>query len=140
MDTTEAGLILTKASAYDQRTVGRADMEAWAEAMTNASVTVNDALEAVAIHFRESPDRLMPFHVIAKVRQIRRDRVAKAPIMVIPGDLHQAVERKWTAAFWDAVKDGVTDPHAAADQEFKIHRPALPAAQPLRLAQIMKGN
>jgi hypothetical protein len=122
MNTTEAGLLLTKASAYDQRTVGRADMEAWAEALTEADVRVEDALVAVSMHFRESPDRLMPFHVITKVRQIRRERLAKGPIMLIPKDLHQAVERQWMRAFTDAVKDGDTDPHATADMAMGIRR------------------
>lgn len=122
MNTTEAGLILTKASAYDRRTVGRGDCEAWAEAMTHGAIRLPDALEAVSQHYTESANWLMPVHVIQRVAQIRKARLAGAPVMIIPKDLHQAVERQWQKAFTEAVKDGEDDPHAVADQAMGIKR------------------
>jgi hypothetical protein len=111
MNTKEAGLLLVKIQAFDRRTVGRADMEAWADAMTVRGIRLADALEAVSQHFAASNDWLMPNHVVQLVQQIRKARFARAPLMDIPRDLHQAVEA-----------DGSADPNAAADAAVSVRR------------------
>jgi hypothetical protein len=123
MNTKEAGLLLVKIQAFDRRTVGRADMEAWAEAMTEGGeIRLPDALEAVSKHFAASNDWLMPNHVIQLVKRIRKARFEHAPLMDIPRDLHQAVERQWIRAFNAAVADGSADPNAAADAAVSVRR------------------
>ena len=122
MNHSETAILLAKICAYDRRTVGRADVQAWTESL-DEHMSLQDAMEAVTRHFRESTDWLMPVHVIRKVAEIRKGRLQNAPVMLIPKDLHQAVERQWTRAFTDAVKDGADDPHAVADEAMGITRP-----------------
>lgn len=76
MTPADAAQVLTKAAAFDQRTIGRADALVWAEALDD--VAVGDALEAVTRHYRESEARLMPAHVRRHVDQLRRDRTRAA--------------------------------------------------------------
>lgn len=57
----DAARVLTKAAAFDQRTIGAADAAAWFEAL--ADVDATDALAAVTHHYRDSRDRLMPADV-----------------------------------------------------------------------------
>lgn len=71
----EAGRILAVSAAYDQRTVGKADILAWTRALDG--LDPNECVEAVHAHHRDSTDRLMP----ARVRQIvtaQRRRAAEA--------------------------------------------------------------
>jgi len=64
--------VLTKAAAYDRRTIGRAEVMAWYEAL--GDVDLADALEAVADHYAESTDWLMPAHVRRLTAEIGRER------------------------------------------------------------------
>lgn len=64
--------VLTKAAAFDQRTVGQADVVAWHEVLLK--VDRADALAAVTRHYTESCDRLMPADVLRHARAIREDR------------------------------------------------------------------
>jgi hypothetical protein len=61
MNITGTASVLAKAAAYDRRTVGEADIMAWHEAIGDLDVV--DALQAVAAHYRDSTDWLMPAHV-----------------------------------------------------------------------------
>lgn len=69
MTDADVARVLTHAAAFDQRTIGAADVAAWAEVI--GDLELDDCLEAVAAHFGSSQDRLMPFHV-------RRGAVARA--------------------------------------------------------------
>lgn len=64
--------VLAKAAAFDQRTVGEADILAWYDAIGDLDPT--DALEAVSRHYRESTDRLMPAHIRRIAAQLVRER------------------------------------------------------------------
>lgn len=68
----DAARILAKAAAIDQRTVGDADVLAWAEIL--ADLEYADALAAVTAHYAESAERLMPAHVRQHARAIARER------------------------------------------------------------------
>ena len=57
----ETALVLTKASAFDQRTIGEADVMAWHSVLED--VPAEDALQAVSDHYRESTSRLWPADV-----------------------------------------------------------------------------
>lgn len=104
MKPSEAAVILAKISAYDRRTSGDADAEAWAEAL-DGQVTIQDALTAVRDHFRESTEWLMPAEVIRRAREIRRRRVREIGTPDVPADLTQAQEREWVRVFWGEIND-----------------------------------
>lgn len=67
--------VLTKCAAYDQRTVGEADVMAWHEIL--GRVERADALEAVRVHYAETRDRAMPADIrklAATIRDARQGR------------------------------------------------------------------
>lgn len=64
--------VLTKAAAFDQRTVGEADVLAWHEVLHRLDLA--DALAAVSRHYTESRERIMPADVVRLVRAIREER------------------------------------------------------------------
>jgi hypothetical protein len=67
--------VLTKCAAYDQRTVGEADVMAWHEIL--GRVDRGDALEAVRVHYGETSERAMPAHIrklAAGIRDTREGR------------------------------------------------------------------
>jgi hypothetical protein len=77
MNRTEAGVLLAVAAAFDSRTIGEADAMAWASALPD--VAFDDARDAVIGHYADTTDRIMPAHVKARVRALRRDRITVAP-------------------------------------------------------------
>ncbi len=72
MNVRETAAVLAKAQAYDRRTIGEADVLAWHEALSD--LDVGDALAAVAAHYRDSTDWLMPVHVRRGVAELARQR------------------------------------------------------------------
>lgn len=72
MTPAECARLLAKVQAYDGRNVGKADIAAWFEAL--AGVPLDDALAAVALHFRDSTDWIMPAHVRRMVKTVRTER------------------------------------------------------------------
>jgi len=68
----EVAKLLAKCAAYDQRTVGEADVLAWHEIL--ARVDLADAFEAVRRHYAESRERVMPADILRLSRQIREER------------------------------------------------------------------
>jgi hypothetical protein len=76
MDAREIARVLTKAAAFDLRTVGEGDILAWADAI--GDLDLPDALAAVSRHYRTSTERLMPAHIRRHVDEIRRERIRAA--------------------------------------------------------------
>lgn len=72
MSPADVAKVLAKASAFDQRTVGAADVAAWHEVL--ADVQLADALAAVTRHYADQTERLMPAHVRRLAREGERDR------------------------------------------------------------------
>lgn len=80
----DAARVLAKAAAFDQRTVGAADVAAWHEALSDLDAA--DALAAVARHYSTSEQRIMPVHVrrlareavIARRQAIERDEARRS--------------------------------------------------------------
>ena len=68
----ETALVLTKAAAFDQRTIGEADVMAWYSVLED--VPVDDALQAVSDHYRESTSRLWPADVRRLAAEIDHKR------------------------------------------------------------------
>lgn len=76
MNVEETAAVLAKAQAYDRRTIGKTDVLAWHEAL--ADLPVADALAAVAAHYRESTDWLMPAHIRRLADDLDRERRRQA--------------------------------------------------------------
>jgi len=122
MKSSEVAKLLAMASAFDNRSVGEANVSAWAAALA-PDMPFPDAAEAVRQHFATTSDYLMPVHVNAYVRQLRRLRVSACQtVPEIPPDLHQAQERDWLHWFWNAVKAADADPNSVADRHLRIVR------------------
>ena len=73
MNAEEMGELLASAAIYDNRTVGDADILAWMRAI--GDLPYDDADAAVAAHYGETTDRLMPAHVRTRVKAVRRARL-----------------------------------------------------------------
>jgi hypothetical protein len=77
----EVAVVLSKASAFDQRTIGEADVMAWHEVL--ADIPVDDALQAVTDHYRENATRLWPADLRRLATQIdhkRRGAIRRAEL------------------------------------------------------------
>ncbi len=61
--------LLTFASTYDYRRTGDADVESWHLAV--GDLDFDDAKQAVVAHYRNTADRMMPFHLREGVKAIR---------------------------------------------------------------------
>lgn len=88
--------VLAKAAAFDQRTVGQADVLAWHEILHR--IERDDALDAVAKHYAESRERLMPADVVRLGRIARLDRERAARIrtsepLALPSRFENDIER-----------------------------------------------
>lgn len=76
MNRAEAAHLLALCSAFDNRTIGDADVLAWADVL--ADVPFIDAKTAVKAFYGRETRRVMPADVKAGVRLIRRDRLDRA--------------------------------------------------------------
>lgn len=72
MNEPEAFKLLALASARDGRTVDAAVAKVWSEDLKR--IDYSDAVEALAIHYRESTDWLLPAHVVRNVRRVKDNR------------------------------------------------------------------
>lgn len=93
MTRSEVALLLGLAAARDYRTVGEVDVLAWFEDIGDLDLA--DAREAVARHYRESTDRVMPAHIRRLVKMIRDERRREAPheVRAIAGRFEEDVTR-----------------------------------------------
>lgn len=60
MSKVEIALLLSLMAAYDQRTIGDADVEAWHSSAQYAHWDATGAKRAVAAHYAETRKRIMP--------------------------------------------------------------------------------
>lgn len=72
----EANIIITKAGLFDGRQSSVEKAEAWAEVLDG--IELDEALEAVARHYRRSNAYLMPADIRGLVKSIRDDREREA--------------------------------------------------------------
>lgn len=73
MTKTETARLLAVISAFDRRTVGEAEVEAWY--LVVGDLTGEDCAHAVREHYARTTDWLMPAHVRAGVRRMRAERL-----------------------------------------------------------------
>ena len=71
MTPAEVSTLLSFLAAFDQRTIGETDAMAWGRAL--AGVSLHEAQEAATRHYRVSPDRAMPSHILAWVQKWREE-------------------------------------------------------------------
>ena len=79
----ETAKLLAFCAAYDQRTIGEADVEAWYEALDCPWVPNVDLEEAQAViisHYRETSQRITPADVLKRVKIDRADQYRGIPM------------------------------------------------------------
>lgn len=64
--------VLTAIAAYDQRTVGESDVQAWHAIAQHANWNRDDALRAVVDHYANETKRIMPADITAGIRSHRQ--------------------------------------------------------------------
>ena len=145
MKKSEVAKLLAMASAFDNRTVGEANVSAW-ESVLTPDMRFEDAVEALKAHYASSLDYLRPAHVNQGVTVLRKARLLSVPH---PEELIPAVEelelagvgeREWRSAYYDAAKDGSHEPHVVADAKFTIRRGERPPAQLERMTRLLEGT
>jgi len=118
MNNRETGQVLATIQAYTNRTVDAATIRAW-HALLHP-YRVEDALQAVREHYRDSKEWLMPSDIIGRVRMIRAERLARFPqhLRLSARDEAAAVEagtyRERMAELLGLAADGVLDPETHA--------------------------
>lgn len=112
MNASETALLLSLAAAFDQRTIGEADVLAWADLL--AGVAYPDAQAVVKAHYATKRDRVMPVDVIDGVRKIRAERIARHEHELCPPPgLDGAGYRDWLRQSRQEIADGTWQPPEA---------------------------
>lgn len=157
MNPGEMARVLTKAAAFDQRTIGEADVMAWYDAV--GQLDYDDAMTAVSRHYATNTDRIMPAHLRAEVLAIRNERAAQQQheIRALPSKFEYDPERneriregiRKLAEGWGVpTDDDGNDPHAAAlararrERKSKMPEPRRrrdPSAKPIDLDKVTDG-
>jgi len=108
MNAAEAGQLLAFAALYDNRKVGDPDVMAWVKVLGDLPYT--DCETAVAGHYGESTDRIMPGHIRQRVKKIREDRLARTPLPAPSAELTNDPERykRVLAANVERIANGLT--------------------------------
>jgi hypothetical protein len=105
--------LLAYAAATDNREVTEEAARAWADVLDD-HVTLTDGKAAIIAHRRSITDYLMPIHVNAGVRAIRRKRTDAIGGIVPPADLDVADCIAYVRAYVRAVGDGEAPERAEA--------------------------
>jgi hypothetical protein len=82
MNPSDVATVLAFAAAYDQRTIGEADVAAWHEALDCPwvpNISLDEAREAVIAHYRRTSERIAPADVIKHARDARATVLAPPP-------------------------------------------------------------
>lgn len=80
MTKSETAVLLAYCAAYDQRTIGDADVLAWHEALESPwvpNIGLDEAQEAVVAHYRETSQRINVADVLKRVKTDRADRLGR---------------------------------------------------------------
>ncbi len=113
MNKSETALLLALASAYDQRTIGDADVLAWFALLESTSFT--DAETVVKRHYATKHERVMPVDVLDGVKAIRADRLQRFESRVQPpAELSEPEYREWLRSTRLRIADGWVPPEPAA--------------------------
>lgn len=81
----ETGQLLARAALYDNRKVDTPTVIAWHHVL--GDLPYQDCEAALAAHYTETTDWLMPAHIRNRVREIRHQRIQDAGIPAPPPEL-----------------------------------------------------
>lgn len=125
----EVATLLGIAASFDNRKANEEAVVAWRVALAGISFT--DARDAIAAHYAESREWIMPADIRARVRRVRAKRIDEHPPLIPPPGLDDGQERAWIAAARSRVGDGaVIDCDAAYELVSGSVRELLAAATP----------
>ena len=112
MNAIEMGELLAFAALYDNRKVGDPDVIAWLKAI--GDLPYADAETAVATHYGETTERIMPGHIRTRVKAMRADRLAREITPAPPPELadEQGRFRAELKANLREIADGLAIPKA----------------------------
>jgi hypothetical protein len=132
----EVTKLLGLAAAYDQRTVGEADVEAWSAAGEVGRWSFAAARRAIVEHYARDADRprITPAAVSDRIRTLRGQAAESFEAPVIPPELNGADYPRWYRAQLAEHIDGQLDRWASTGQEPDR---ALPAAGNQSLADLI---
>lgn len=111
MNPADAGRLLTAAALYDNRTISELNAIAWSKAL-HPTVSVRDGLQAIADHYAETREWIMPADVNGRVRRMRAKRVADLAAPAPPVQLGTAEDIRWRRTYTRALADGASRPEA----------------------------
>jgi hypothetical protein len=111
-----AAALIAYAAATDNREVTESAAAAWADVLDD-HVTLTDGKAAIIAHRRSSTDYLMPIHVNAGVRAIRKQRTDAMGPVNPPAELadRPATENTWRREYARAIGSG-EEPEAAYER------------------------
>lgn len=93
MNRSETALALTLAAAFDRRTIGETDVEAWHAVL--ADLHLDDVKAAITGHYATRRDWVMPADIRERVKALRASRLAahaEAPPAADPDDVPAYLE------------------------------------------------
>lgn len=100
----EVARLLAFCAAYDQRTIGKSDVEAWAEALDSPwvpNIDLDEAQEAVVAHYQETTQRIGVADILKRVKTWRAERINSLITPKRPGvpatDEYRRLRAEWEA-------------------------------------------
>jgi hypothetical protein len=104
MNKSDTAKLLAFCAAYDQRTIGDADVLAWAEALESPwvpNIDLDEAQEAVVAHYQETTQRIGVADVLKRVKTWRAERLAGRVAPKVPGrpptEEYRKIRAEWEA-------------------------------------------
>lgn len=85
--------LLAVAAAFDQRTVGQADVEAWFQVGQAGGWELSYATRAVIEHYEAESERLMPAHISRRIRERRTGYARSFLEPALPDGMHDVDEQ-----------------------------------------------
>jgi hypothetical protein len=85
MNASETGKLLGLMALYDNRKVGPPDVVAWLKVV--GDLPYADAETAVAEHYAETRERIMPADVRQRVKAMQAERLRQTPVPAPPPEL-----------------------------------------------------
>jgi len=108
----ETAVLLTSAAAFDRRTIGEADVIAWAKLLRD--YRFEDAQEALEAHYASSREWVMPYDIIEGIKTIRAKRraayVREHGVLLMPQGLEPEEELRVRRDWERQVGDGAQGP------------------------------
>lgn len=109
MNRAETALALTLAAAFDRRTLGDTDVEAWH--LVLGDLDFDDVKTAIAEHYATRRDWLMPADIRDRVKAMRTARLTAVPDPIPDADPDD------TVAYLEALRAGRTRIASNTDQQ-----------------------